>query len=42
MVAIVQKPAPAFKAEAVVDGLFKDISLADYVGQWCVVLVSAS
>ena len=37
MVAIVQKPAPTFKAEAVVDGLFQDISLADYLGQWCVI-----
>ncbi|KAI1789852.1 peroxiredoxin [Ganoderma leucocontextum] len=36
MVATVQKPAPAFKATAVVDGLFKDISLADYLGQWVV------
>ena len=36
MVAIVQKPAPTFKATAVVDGLFKDISLADYLGQWYV------
>lgn len=38
MVAIVQKPAPAFKATAVVDGLFQDISLQDYLGQWCVVV----
>ncbi|KAI0747385.1 thioredoxin-like protein, partial [Fomes fomentarius] len=36
MVATVQKPAPAFKATAVVDGLFKDISLQDYLGQWVV------
>ncbi|RPD56872.1 2-cysteine peroxiredoxin [Lentinus tigrinus ALCF2SS1-7] len=36
MVAIVQKPAPAFKGTAVVDGLFQDISLADYLGQWVV------
>ena len=36
MVAIVQKPAPAFKATAVVDGLFQDISLSDYLGQWYV------
>ena len=36
MVATVQKPAPAFKSEAVVDGLFKELSLADYLGQWCV------
>ncbi|EJF60889.1 peroxiredoxin [Dichomitus squalens LYAD-421 SS1] len=36
MVAIVQKPAPTFKATAVVDGLFKDISLSDYLGQWVV------
>ena len=36
MVATVQKPGPAFKATAVVDGLFQDISLSDYLGQWCV------
>ena len=34
MVAAVQKPAPLFKAQAVVDGVFTDISLADYLGQW--------
>ncbi|RDX50707.1 thioredoxin-like protein [Polyporus arcularius HHB13444] len=36
MVATVQKPAPAFKGTAVVDGLFQDISLSDYLGQWVV------
>ncbi|KAF8555542.1 thioredoxin-like protein [Imleria badia] len=36
MVARVQRPAPAFKATAVVEGMFKDISLADYLGQWVV------
>jgi len=36
MVATVQKPAPAFKAAAVVDGLFTDVSLSDYLGQWVV------
>ncbi|KAF9814266.1 hypothetical protein IEO21_05205 [Rhodonia placenta] len=36
MVATVQKPAPGFKAPAVVDGLFQDISLSDYLGQWVV------
>nr|AAR89825.1 peroxiredoxin [Taiwanofungus camphoratus] len=36
MVAIVQKPAPGFKAMAVVDGQFQDISLSDYFGQWVV------
>lgn len=34
MVAIVQKPAPTFKAAAVVDGLFQDVSLSDYLGKW--------
>ncbi|EMD35706.1 hypothetical protein CERSUDRAFT_138397 [Gelatoporia subvermispora B] len=38
MVALVQKPAPAFKATAVVDGLFQDISLSDFLGQWVVLL----
>ncbi|PPR00218.1 hypothetical protein CVT24_004957 [Panaeolus cyanescens] len=36
MVALVQRPAPTFKAEAVADGLFTEISLADYLGQWVV------
>jgi len=36
MVAVVQRPAPAFKATAVVGGLFQDVSLADYLGQWYV------
>ena len=36
MPALVQRPAPTFKAEAVVDGMFIDISLADYLGQWYV------
>ena len=31
-----QKPAPAFKGTAVVNGVFKDISLADYKGQYVV------
>jgi len=33
----VQKPAPAFKAQAVVDGQFKEVSLADYQGKYVVV-----
>ncbi|KAK0201327.1 thioredoxin-like protein [Desarmillaria ectypa] len=36
MVALIQRPAPTFKAAAVVDGLFEDISLTDYLGQWVV------
>lgn len=32
----VQKPAPAFKGTAVVDGKFKEISSADYKGKWLV------
>ncbi|KIM63248.1 hypothetical protein SCLCIDRAFT_1214351 [Scleroderma citrinum Foug A] len=36
MVAVVQKPAPAFKATAVVEGLFKDVALSDFQGQWVV------
>lgn len=39
MVAIVQKPAPAFKTTAVVEGTFKDVALSDFLGQWCVLLV---
>jgi len=33
----VQKPAPEFKAQAVVDGQFKEVSLADYQGKYVVV-----
>ncbi|PBK85927.1 peroxiredoxin [Armillaria gallica] len=36
MVALIQRPAPAFKAAAVVDGLFEDVSSTDYLGQWVV------
>ena len=36
MAALVQRPAPTFKAEAVIEGLFLDVSLADYLGQWYV------
>lgn len=36
MVATVQKPAPEFKAPAVVEGQFRDISLSDYKGKWYV------
>ncbi|KAF8871110.1 thioredoxin-like protein [Mucidula mucida] len=38
MVAVVQKPAPKFTAAAVVDGLFQDVSLEEYLGQWVVLL----
>ncbi|KAJ7075295.1 2-cysteine peroxiredoxin [Mycena belliarum] len=36
MVALVQRPAPAFTAPVVVDGAFEDISLSDYLGKWVV------
>ncbi|XP_046829988.1 peroxiredoxin 1-like [Vespa crabro] len=32
----IQKPAPAFRGTAVVNGQFKDISLSDYEGQYVV------
>ncbi|KAJ7149568.1 2-cysteine peroxiredoxin [Mycena filopes] len=35
MVALVQRPAPAFKATAVIDGVFEDVSLSDFLGKWC-------
>ncbi|RXW23397.1 hypothetical protein EST38_g2432 [Candolleomyces aberdarensis] len=38
MVALIQRPAPTFKADAVVDGLFEEISLSQYLGQWVVLL----
>jgi alkyl hydroperoxide reductase subunit AhpC len=34
MVALVQKPAPAFSATAVIDSQFKEITLQDYHGKW--------
>jgi len=34
MATAVRKPAPAFTATAVIEGLMKDISLSDYIGQW--------
>lgn len=41
MVALVQRPAPTFKATAVVDGQFADISLSDYRGQWSVTRIQS-
>jgi peroxiredoxin 1 len=32
----IQKPAPSFKGTAVVEGLFKEICLEDYKGQYVV------
>lgn len=41
--AFVQRPAPAFTATTVfAGGEFKDISLSDYLGQWCVLFRVAS
>ncbi|PFH53607.1 hypothetical protein AMATHDRAFT_79078 [Amanita thiersii Skay4041] len=36
MVAVVQRPAPAFSATAVIEGQFKEIALSDFLGQWVV------
>lgn len=36
MPAIIGKPAPAFKAQAVVDGDIKEVSLDDFKGGPCV------
>ncbi|KAF9264284.1 peroxiredoxin [Marasmius fiardii PR-910] len=36
MVALIQRPAPTFKADAVVEGLFQEVSLSDYLGKWVV------
>ena len=30
----IQSPAPVFSVTALVDGAFKEVSLADYLGQW--------
>jgi len=34
MPALVQRPAPTFAAEAVVEGTFSTVNLQDYLGQW--------
>ena len=34
--AVIGQAAPDFKATAVVDGQFKDISLSDYIGNYVV------
>ncbi|ABN64593.1 Peroxiredoxin TSA1 [Scheffersomyces stipitis CBS 6054] len=34
MVALIQKPAPAFKKTAVVDGVFEEVTLEQYKGKW--------
>ena len=36
MVALIQRPAPTFKAEAVAESLFIQVSLTDFLGQWYV------
>ncbi|KAJ3509986.1 hypothetical protein NLJ89_g4927 [Agrocybe chaxingu] len=38
MVALVQRPAPTFKAEAVAESLFIDVSLEGLLGKWVVLL----
>ncbi|KAF8882978.1 peroxiredoxin [Infundibulicybe gibba] len=38
MVALVQRPAPTFKAPTVIDGQFQDVALSDYLGRWVVLL----
>jgi alkyl hydroperoxide reductase subunit AhpC len=35
--AFIGKPAPDFKLQAVVDGAFKEVSLADYKGKYLVI-----
>ena len=34
MSALVQRPAPTFKAAAVVGSVFQEISLTDFLGKW--------
>ncbi|KAG8906759.1 cTPxI [Tulasnella sp. 417] len=36
MVALIQRPAPVFSGTVVENGLFKQISLQDYLGKWVV------
>lgn len=40
MPALVQRPAPTFKADAVANGEFIDVSLSNYLGKWCVLPVA--
>lgn len=42
MPALVQRPAPAFKAEAVSNGQFVDVSLSDNIGKWYVLHVAGA
>lgn len=39
MPALVQRPAPTFTAEAVVEGRFINVNLQDYLGQWCMFFI---
>ncbi|KAH8978119.1 2-cysteine peroxiredoxin [Lactarius hatsudake] len=34
----IQNPAPVFSVTALVDGAFKEVSLADYLGQWVILM----
>ena len=34
--AVIGKPAPTFKKQAVVDGIFEEVSLDQYKGKWVV------
>jgi alkyl hydroperoxide reductase subunit AhpC len=36
--AFIGKPAPSFKATAVIDGEFKEVTLADYTGKYVMLL----
>lgn len=42
MPAFVQRPAPAFKAEAVSNGEFTEVSLSDNIGKWYVLHVACA
>ncbi|KAI9432344.1 2-cysteine peroxiredoxin [Lactarius indigo] len=34
----IQSPAPVFSVTAFIDGAFKEVSLADYLGQWVILM----
>lgn len=34
MAPLIQKPAPAFQATAVINGEFKEVSNQDFIGKW--------
>jgi len=38
MAPLIKRPAPAFKATAVIDGQFREVSYEEFLGQWVILL----